>query len=116
MSDASAVSEQRYRITYSLKSHPKGIDKKDIPKGHGACDALLIASLIYPQDGSLSLLFVGKDGRTDGELDDREWFKVWVFLASRLSKSKTLDRGRCELAGMTFEVFRAAMLGDEKSA
>lgn len=100
----------RYRLTYEVKAHPASIGREDVPEGHGACDAVLLASIIYPPDGSYSVLFVGEDGRTGKELADSEWFKVWAMLARRLSLSETLDEGRKELAAMTFEAFRAAIL------
>lgn len=59
-----------YRLTYAFDKHPEGIKKEDVPAGRGACDAVLLASIIYPPSGALSVQFVGHDGRTDGELAD----------------------------------------------
>jgi hypothetical protein len=112
-----AVSEHRYKMTYEVHRKPEGFTKAELNKMSeanedlAAADAVLIASILYPEDGSLSVLFIGYDGRTDETLSDLEWFKVWVMLTSRLSKSKTLHEGKRELCGLVFETIAAAMRG-----
>ena len=102
-----------YKLLYQVETKPEGVKKEDVPKGYGACDALLLASLIYPEDGSLSLYFVGRDGRTGEELQDHEWFKVWGLLAHRLAKSKTLDEGRKSLCAQVHQVIWDALNAPE---
>lgn len=83
---------------------------KLLESGHMMGDAIFMASLIYPEDGSLSTFFHSVDGRNNGEqLTDKEWFKVWSLLAKRLSASQTLDEGRKQLCGEVFEVIVAAL-------
>lgn len=104
--------ERRYRMTYSLHPHPEGltVDEVRTSKEGGGCDAVLLASLIYPEDGSFSCLFVGKDGRTGSNLQDVEWFKVWTLLASRLARSETLGPGHRQLAQACFDLVRDVMM------
>ncbi len=99
------MSEKKYFLRYDIEAHPKGISKK-AAKGDGAgwADALFLASIIYPPDGSLSMLFMSKDGRTGKELDDNEWFKVWALLAARLAQSKTLGPGKRGLCADVHEM------------
>lgn len=107
----------RYKLTYKLKKHPKGINKEDIPKGFGACDAVLFCSMLYPPDGSFSVYFIGVDGRKPKEgdidpLEDVEWFKVWMLLANRLGLSKTLSPDKKNFCRETFESLRIRILGN----
>lgn len=105
-----------YKLTYKIKKHPKGIAKESVPDGFGACDAVLFCSMLYPPDGSFSVYFMGIDGRKDDEkrfenLEDNEWFKVWMLLASRLANSKTLTADKKNLASEVFEGMRSKLLG-----
>jgi hypothetical protein len=104
-----------YRLIYKLKKHPKGIAKEKIPAGFGACDAALFCSMLYPPDGSFSVYFIGVDGRKEGKemenLEDIEWFKVWILLAGRLANSKTLPPDKKDLCRKTFESVRQKLLG-----
>lgn len=107
----------KYKLVYKTERHPEGLTKEQLqarPDGKeiSACDASLIASIIYPEDGSLSILFIGEDGRTNTELADHEWFKVWILLAKRLGDSQTLDPGKKEIAAFTFESWCKLMQGD----
>lgn len=105
----------RYRLSYRLEPMPDGITveeaKARAKEGYGACDAMLVASIIYPADGSLSILFDGKDGRTGEELHDNEWFKVWMLLTKRLAQSKTMHDGKSALCAIVFEMVSQAVMG-----
>jgi hypothetical protein len=104
-----------YKLIYKMEKKPEGIVKEDIPEGFGATDAMLLCSIIYPPDGSLSIYFIGVDGRKEGEiqenLEDVEWFKVWTLLASRLAASKTLRPDQKNFCQETFESMRVKLLG-----
>lgn len=105
----------KYRLTYKLKAHPKGIAKEKIPDGFGGCDAVLFCSMLYPPDGSFSVYFIGVDGRKEGKvqenLEDIEWFKVWTLLSARLANSKTLSSDKKNFCRETFEAMRVKILG-----
>src|SRR4030066_210377 len=89
--------EHLYRLIYSVKVQDPRLTKDEVPPGYGATDALLGVSVLYPEDGSLSVLFFSLDGRTGGVLEDKEWFKIWALLTKRLPEpedfSLLLDLG-----------------------
>lgn len=109
------MAEHKYRLSYRLDPLDPPLGKEEVIKrqeeGFGACDAMLVASIIYPEDGSYSLQFMSQDGRTGEDLTDLEMFKVWSMLSSRLAQSATLDPGRKMLCRVTFETIRDAILG-----
>jgi len=102
----------RYHLSYTLESHPDGITKEELrAQKRGGCDALmLMASIITPPDGSLSVQFFSMDGRTGEELPDSEWFKIWSMMSKRLAESKTLGEGRKLLAEAVWKTIRDAVL------
>jgi hypothetical protein len=103
----------RYKMQYKVVPLPEGITVEQAraasKEGLGSCDAMLMASIIYPEDGSLSILFIGHDGRTNDELADIEWFKVWTMLTARLAKSETLPEDKRAFCNAVFELVREAM-------
>lgn len=111
------MAEHKYKLAYQVERRPEGMSKEQLetfegrwdPKKTGACDAMLIASVLYPEDGSLSVLFIGHDGRTDTELADIEWWKVWTMLTRRLANSETLDPSRKEFCAEVFEFIARPM-------
>ena len=101
--------EHIYKTKYKIEkgSWSKEEALKLSEKGWGFCDAVLLSSLIYPEDGSFSCLFEPIDGRTENkDLSDNEMFKVWSMLTSRLSKSKTLPEQKRLLCELVFEKFK----------
>lgn len=106
--------EHHYRLSYDIKAHPAGLTPSEaevtIPD-HGLSDAMIIVSMIYPPDGSLSTAVMSKDGRTDQPLDDIEIFKAWTMLAAGLAASSTLDEGKRMLAELVIGAVRAAVTG-----
>lgn len=112
--------DQKYRVTYSIISHKDGVTRENFfpahmeklkgPEDIGATDAAIVISMIYPTDGSFSMLSSSLDGRTGKEVDDNELFKVWSLLAKSLAESKTLGPGKKAFAGQVFEEIRSVML------
>ena len=108
--------EEKYHLTYELTPHPEGITKEDVPPGHGACDAAILCSIMYPPDGSYSLLLLPADGRNGDRLPDSEIFKVWTLMTKRLAESKTLPEPRRAFVEEIWGVIRAAVWGDSQVA
>ena len=104
----------RYQLSYDMQAHPGGLTKeeaeRDLPE-RGLTDAMVVFSLIYPPDGSLSMASFTLDGRTGEALEVTEIWKVWSALAAMLAESRTLPNGHRELAGLVIEVVRAAVQG-----
>jgi hypothetical protein len=103
--------EQTYHVIYNVEPRPEGIKKSDIPKTHGAADAVLICSMLYPEDGSFSLVLYGGDGRTGKDLHPNEIFKVWTLMAKNLSEDEDLSPARRELCLQAWEIWRDAVMG-----
>lgn len=108
----------KYKLKYKLDMDAGEFSKEDLtndPSDVGGTDALILFSLLYPEDGSFSSLMITKDGRSGEvtELDDNEVFKVWSMLAHRLAESKTLSKNKKEFASQVFEIHREAVLGSK---
>jgi len=99
-----------YRVTYKIVHEHNGIRGNKVPKGWGATDALFAASILYPEDGSLSIYFLSKDGRTGKELSDNEWFKVWAMLTNRLLESKTLPTTAHKVLELCWKIILKSVL------
>lgn len=102
-----------YHLTYKITPHPEGIAKEQVPAGDGACDALIVHSLIYPPDGSLSLLTTGTDGRHARDVSPNEMFKVWSLMSKELADNEQLSKNKRELCQIVFETICAAITGDD---
>lgn len=108
--------EHIYKIKYKIvggKFSKKQLENNS--KDWGACDALLLTSIVYPEDGSLSVLFIPLDGRklknkNPEPLEDNELFKIWYLLASRLSNSKVLSDEKKEFCKLTFDLISKAVI------
>lgn len=94
--------EHKYRLTYQADPHPDGLTKDELPEGAGACDALVLMSLIYPKDGSYSWDLVTHDGRSDAELDGDELWKAWLMLTRHLSLREDMRPGKKEVCTNIF--------------
>lgn len=101
----------KYKLLYKPEGYSVEEAKAKAKEGFGSCDAMLFASLLYPEDGSFSCLFVSADGRKgiQEDLDDNEWFKVWSMLAHRLAKSETISPNKKELCHQVFEIIAASI-------
>lgn len=99
----------KYHVTYSVTPHLEGIEKDEVPADHGACTALIVGSLLYPEDGSCGIAFHSLDGRTTQPLSDAEMWKAWTLWAKRLSESPDLTEGKKELCKLVFDAVCAAI-------
>jgi len=99
-----------YHMTYNATSHVDGIERGDIPDGHGATDAMVIASILYGADGSSSVALASHDGRTDAPLPIVEVFKAWANIAHALKDEETLDPAWRDLCRRVFEEVRAVVM------
>jgi len=110
--------DQKYHVTYSILSHKEGVTKDQLFPAHkrvreqdiGATDALIGISMLYPVDGSFSMMVSSLDGRTGKEVDDNELFNVWSMLSKTLAESTTLGPGKKAFARQVFEEIRSVIL------
>jgi hypothetical protein len=110
------MQQHKYRLVYTVEAKPDGFAKCDVPPGFGACDALILCSLIYPEDGSLSAAFVSTDGRTNKDLDVNEIFKAWSLLATELMDREDLQPGKRNLCMLVHETIKRAILNAKEKA
>jgi len=104
------ASDYDYRLKYVLQMKPGHWKVPDAEAPNtGLTDALFVASILYPPDGSYSLHFWSADGRDACELSDHEIFKMWAVLANRLGRSRTLDPWRRKFAEDTFRDYFEAV-------
>lgn len=95
---------QTYKLKYGFKFETGDFTKAELGADGGA-DALVVASIVRPPDGSLSLAFLSKEGSTGEEVSDSELFKVWALLAARLLESD-IDGGRRKILEAAHESVR----------
>lgn len=98
-----------YHVTYEITPHPAGIELDDIPKGHGAADALYVLSIIHPEGGGFSVAHVGLDGRTGEDVPALDVFKAWCILAHSLSEDERLTPNKRVLCGAVHDAVVAAI-------
>lgn len=92
----------KYHTLWKCEVYPEGIEADEVPEGWGGGDAVIFMSLLYPSDGSFSMMFFPIDGREetpDGNpvndsLDVDEVFKSWWMMASALSGRTDLSPGK----------------------
>ncbi len=107
--------DHKYKLFYDVRrpDNPEGATQAEIPAGIGAADALLIASLLRPPDGSLSVSFLNADPSTpDGRLDADEQFKVWVMLAANLA-GQLREGGRKDLVTSVVQFVAEMLFGHD---
>jgi hypothetical protein len=109
---------QKFHLTYQITPQQKGLLAGEVPPEHGACDACVFVSAVYPPDGSLSVHAFSIDGRAPGRtaLSSAEMWKYWLLMAGMFSKDKTLAPNKRELCGLVMEVVRSAVLGKKPNA
>lgn len=101
--------DRKYKIGYRVVTGEK--TREELRAADlGGCDALIVHSIIFTDDGGLSYQLVTHDGRTDDDLGVDEVFKAWMFMAKRLADDPTLGEGRRALARLVFEEVRTAIL------
>ena len=82
--------KHKYKITYAVDNNQEIVGEDVRKKGLGACDQIIIHSIILPPDGSRSELIVSSDG-TGKELSSNDYFKSLFGLAHMLSQREDLD-------------------------
>jgi len=86
---------------------------ENLEESKGVADALVLTSMVYPEDGSLSTMLMtidGREGKMGKALPDTEVFKVWSHMANSLAKSESLPPDLRIICKNTFEVIREFIL------
>lgn len=111
--------KHRYKITYVLKDRGEGLTKDELMEEReaaegelGACDQVILHSIILPPDGGLSTLIVSKDGATGEPLSPEDIWKHWTLMAHHLIQTLP-PGGRRMMCEMVMDMVRHSM-GVEK--
>jgi len=106
------MNDHKYRLKYTLKTEPGEFKESDPrEKQDGLTDALVVFSILYPEDGSYSQMHISFDGRkvTDGKayaVNDNDIFKLWILLGADLARSSKLGIAKHLFVEMVWETFR----------
>lgn len=84
-------------MTFYLEPDPEGFDPEDVEEGLGVCDAAVLISIQYPEDGSYKWNLEAKDGRTGEDLDGDELWKAWLMLTRHLSFRADMRPGKADV-------------------
>lgn len=104
----------KYKLKYSLDANPGEFDKDEITDG--GTDALIVGSLLFPEDGSYSQTYFSIDGRNKGKaVPVMDEFKFWLLMAKSLSENEKLPEGRRAFCRMAFDTFVEAMKHVERT-
>lgn len=109
-----------YRLSYALRVNDPPLTAEQARAQvaeFGACDAVILMSILFPADGSYSLAVLSKDGRSkDGApLSGNELFMAWMLWAHNLKDDPDLSPGRRQLVGMIWETLCEVIMGESKA-
>ena len=95
-----------YPIKYTVEIGNFSVDLEkidDIPDTTGFCDALILHSILLPDDGSRSELIYGYNGKDSQDISDSEKFKSLIGMAYNLKDSVELGEWQRNLCNRIFE-------------
>lgn len=103
----------KFHLTYEAQVHPEGITKEELEDEEGACDAVVIMPLTFPEGGSYSWDLVTLNGRNEtNELDGDELWKAWLMLTKHLSLRTDLRPGKAVVCGKVFQQVASLLIQD----
>lgn len=113
------MSEQKtpmhtYKTQYTIANKP--LTQDELQEGQGACDDIIIHSIILPPDGSYSHYLVSQKGESGKELDGNELFKAWLMMCRTLTDNESVPSAKRQLCQMVWDTFwEAQQESTEKS-
>lgn len=112
------MSEHKYKLIYRLVPHPEGVTSKQIKEMDdqehlGACDRIIVHSIIDTRDGGLSSMIMAINGHTGEPMPAEEEWKHWTLWAHDLMK-KLPPGGRRDLVELVHETVKEAVLAGRK--
>lgn len=110
MNESNNLKDEIYHLSYDLKPHPEGIRKEDLKVDEGACDAIVLAPILYGEDGGSSSSLISLNGRTDKPLANDEMWAVWAQMAYQLAGEESLDPEKRALCDFVHKSVKKAIL------
>lgn len=95
-----------YKLKYKIDYEPGDFTFEEIKKDklNGGTDAIIVHSLIFPEDGSLSHNFYSVDGRNPGQpLGSIDTFKAWSMMAFALKDRDDLHEWQRAILNDVYE-------------
>ena len=108
--------KQKYRLTYKLDPHPDGIAKEDLPHDTGACDQVILHSILSPEDDGLSVMTATLNGITGQPLSANDQFHIWAIWAHGILQQEGLSDGNRHLCTIVHEAVKGAVLSARAAA
>lgn len=105
------MNERRYPLAYRLDPMANRTKEELQARDEGGCDAIIVHSLIFGEDGSRSQATASMDGRTGKPLPALELFKTWALLAHDLSLRPDLSAPQNALCTSVHLLLKAAVSG-----
>ena len=104
-----------YRVRYTLSHEVGSFSDNQAGEEQGLTDAFVFLSILYPEDGSYSILPITVDGR-HGEkaLDPIQEYKAWLLWGHAISEKLPDNDVRKEVAAMPMELLRKVERGKVK--
>lgn len=80
------MGDRKYAIEYDIKFHKDGVTVDELGKGNGACDNIVIHSIIGTPGGPgpLSVMTISRAGATGEELTPKQLFIIWTLMTKTL--------------------------------
>lgn len=107
--------KRTYECVYEIKPRAGMTADEVKTAGLGACDAVVIHSILFTADGGRSEVIVSVDGKTGDPLPAIELWKSWVMMALHLSEATDLDDGKKSLCKDVFESIMSFVMGESRS-
>ena len=109
---------RRYSVTYKIDFHDPGltVDELEVkPDDLGACDAAVIISHVYDDDGWFSQAVISVDGRTNEPVSPNNLWKSWFLLAKDLADMTELSQYQRDLCQMVFKTVCESITAEKKN-
>lgn len=99
------VMSQLYHLLYTIKAIPEGLATEDVPRETGACDDIVVLSIVLPPTGEYSQVYQAVKGSTKTAMPVKDVFKAWIMLAGQLMGQTDLDPGRQVFVEMVWNMW-----------
>lgn len=99
-----AETDRLYRITWDTVRHEPPLTRAEVDRrGRGACDDLVLISIIERENGWRSYASVSLSGKTGGPLPAKDVYKAWLMLAKDIAEDGKQSPVAREIAHHAFE-------------
>lgn len=100
----------KYLASYDVRREDPPASGEEIrEKKRGGCDAVVLHSILFQEDGGRSEVIVSMDGRTGEQLPAVELFKSWAMMTFTLSKDERLSEAKRGFCASVHEAIAQAL-------